>query len=161
MRIKTFSVLILCITIFTACHIVYLPSKGKDDLYTQYSQDTHKEYRITFIETTADEMLASRYNHLYLFAEWCPGCYLHMHDLTKGNSTNDTAYISCNYNLAFMDKHFKGIDTVYILSNKAYGPNEYEKVKIFSSSIMKSNTSAAELPQKFKRLENRFVRVEL
>lgn len=161
MKIKktVFSLLTFSMAFFTACQVVSLPSKAKDDLYIQYGSDLQKEYRIKFLETTAEEILASGYNHIYLFAEWCPGCYLHMRDIKAGSDQHDTAFITCNYNLPFMDKHFKGVDTIYILSNKAYGANEFEKIKSFIAALS-GTIPAAELPQKFERKTEGFVRVE-
>lgn len=143
--------LFITVLIFAGCiTIVIPPMHTTSDLYERNMAQLKEKHPIVFIEITGDEVLKMNNPDIYLFSNWCSGvCYYlkHLTPETKGN----VMYISGNYDIPFIVKNFKALDTVYILSNSAYGSIESEKILKFTSEITNTECTITGVPQKFVR----------
>jgi hypothetical protein len=149
----------LIVFVATAC-IIMAPNRGSDDMYSGSDLSSEK-YAITFIETTAEEIINKGEASVYLFACWCPYCLAHLRQQDK-NGSREAVYVSSNYDCKSMDRLFRNnTDTIYILSNKHYGSDESKKIKQFASEILGEESDLTGVPQLFFKDNNKYIRAEL
>jgi len=149
----------LIVFVATSC-IIMTPTRGADDMYSG-SDISSKKYTITFIETTAEEIINKGEASVYLFASWCPYSLAHLRQQDK-NGSSGTVYVSSNYDCKSMDRLFRNnLDTIYILSNKYYGYDESKKIKHFASEILGKESDLTGVPQRFIKGSEKYIRAEL
>jgi hypothetical protein len=149
----------LIVFVASSC-IIMAPTRGSDDMYSGADLSSEK-YAITFIETTAEEMIHKGEASIYLFASWCPYSLAQLRQLDK-NGSRETVYVSSNYDCKSMDRLFRNnTDTIYILSNKHYGSDESKKIKQFASEILGEESDLTGIPQQFFKDNNKYIRAEL
>lgn len=150
------TVLIGCIS------IVKLPNYGDNDVYAENKQYLEKPGKIAFIEITAQELIEKHHEDIYLFSTWCSHCFYHLSHLTP-ETKGITKYVAANYDIRFMQKRFTALDTIFIISNAAYGSKESQKINAFVSELLKETIPKApvRIPQKFawNSQEGRFKRL--
>ncbi len=139
----------LIIAVTSCIQVLKLPNYGDSDIYEKNHVLLNQSGTKTFIEVTAEDLLAQHATEIYLFSNWCPICYYHLtKELTPSNKDN-VKYVSANYDIPFMEKHFTALDTIYILSNKIYGSTESIKIMKFASELTSNETLVAGVPQRF------------
>jgi len=149
----------LIVFVASSC-IIMAPTRGSDDMYSGADLSSEK-YAITFIETTAEEMIHKGEASIYLFASWCPYSLAQLRQLDK-NGSREAVYVSSNYDCKSMDRLFRNnTDTIYILSNKHYGSDESKKIKQFASEILGEESDLTGVPQLFFKDNNKYIRAEL
>lgn len=149
----------MIVFVATSC-IIMAPTRGADDMYSG-SDLSSKKYTITFIETTAEEIINKGEASVYLFASWCPYSLAHLRQQDK-NGSSGTVYVSSNYDCKSMNRLFMNhVDTIYILSNKYYGSDESKKIKRFASEILGEESDLTGVPQKFFKDNNKYIQAEL
>lgn len=139
--------------------VIMAPRRASDDMYTR-SEISSGKYSITFIETTAEDIIQKGDSQLYLFASWCPYSLAHLRQLKK-NEISGISFVSSNYDCKSMDRLFKNnLDTIYILSNRNYGQAEGLKIKQFASELLGEESDLSGVPQQFVKKGNKYVRSE-
>ncbi len=140
---------------FCAC-IVITPTHTSHDYYKQRIDLRNTRVEFIEIDTTLDAI--SHYKKIYLFATWCPHCYVFL-DNFKRSDFPDMALVSTNYNVEVIEeKFYDNIDTVYILSHQAFGSIEKNKILKFTKILTNDVDSIIGLPQKFMKNSNTYVR---
>lgn len=133
------------------------PRRGADDVYGQ-SDIASAAYSITFIVTTADEIVQKGKTPVYLFASWCTYCLAHLRQQRK-TGNRGAVYVSSNYDCKSMNRLFmNNIDTICILSNKHYGSVESQKIKKYSSELPGEESSLTGVTQQFIKDGNQYIR---
>lgn len=141
----------------TSC-IIMAPRRGADDMFSK-TELSSQNYKIRFIEITADEIPEKGKDQIYLFASWCPYCLSHLKQV-KQVEVSETIYVSSNYDFQSMDRLFSNnIDTIYILSNSHYGSIETLKIKQFASEILGEESEISGVPQHFIKEDERYIRL--
>ena len=143
--------------LMTSC-IIMAPRRSADDMYSKVELSS-QNYKIRFIEITADEIIKKGKDQIYLFASWCPHCLLHLRKVDKAKAS-ETLYVSSNYDCKSMDRLFRNnVDTIYILSNSHYGSDESLKIKQFASEILGVESEIRGVPQQFVKGNCKYIRI--
>lgn len=151
----TFSVLAL----ISCSNIVKLPAKGSNDYHEK--RPDFGQTKVKFIELDTSLKQLENYQSVYLFATWCPHCYVFLSDFDE-KDRDSIALVSTNYNVSIIDKRFSdNMDTVYILSKQHYGGKEDKKIQLFQKKMTGAFDGTVGVPQVFMRQGKHFKRTDL
>lgn len=155
--------LFFCVWLFlslSSCSsIVKLPAKSSNDYHED--RPDFGQTKVKFIELDTSLKQLENYNSVYLFATWCPHCYVFLSDFDE-EGRDSIALVSTNYNVSIIDKQFSdNIDTVYLLSNQYYGGMEDKKIQIFQQKVTGRFDGTVGVPQVFQKLGKQFKRTDL
>lgn len=139
--------------------IIILPPFTTNDLYQENKEKLLADYKVRFIEITAQDLIASGAKEILLFANWCPVCYDYISNLTADQKTG-VKFVSSNYSLDHLNKKYP-LDTIYLLSNNHYGPVQNDKIDKFVTELLKAENDNLSVPQRFILKDSAYHRIPL
>lgn len=150
---------VMLLLLLTGCGMVVVLPNNSNDLFEKNKHLLGTSNNQVFIETTAVDIAKLDFDEIYLFANWCPYCYSYLKDFHI-DTERRILLVSTNYDIPYLNKHFPSVDTFYILSNSRYGSNESDKILLFTSELLKSDTNLVNgVPQRFYRNNDTIMRM--
>jgi|GEM_PF-2591794 len=145
--------------LLSGCTIIIPPRFTPNDLYQENKENLTSNYKVQFVEITAQELLDSKPREILLFANWCPHSHLYIRDLTLEQRLG-VKFVSSNYALDYLNRKF-ALDTIYLLSNSHYGSVQNDKIDQFVTELLRQDNENISVPQRFILKDNVYQRIPL